>query len=156
MIQANTERATSRGILAFIAIAYALSVALSLLIGLTGGHESALIPLSYLSMFLPAFAVLLVATASSSASAQSPYPSKPVRIISIFAPGGGNDVICRLVAQKLSERFKQQVYVENRVGANGIIGSEAAARSPPDGYTITLIPSGHAVNASMYRKLPFD
>jgi len=88
--------------------------------------------------------------------AQTAYPAKPVRIISIFAPGGGNDVICRLVAQKLTERLKQQVIVENRVGANGIIGSEATARSAPDGYTFTLIPSGHAVNASMYRKLPFD
>ena len=88
--------------------------------------------------------------------AQTAYPAKPVRIISIFAPGGGNYVICRLVAQKLTERLKQQVIVENRVGANGIIGSEATARSAPDGYTFTLIPSGHAVNASMYRKLPFD
>jgi tripartite-type tricarboxylate transporter receptor subunit TctC len=90
------------------------------------------------------------------ASAQSTYPLKPIRIISIFAAGGGNDVICRLVAQKLSERLKQQVYVENRIGANGIIGTELAARSAPDGYTFTLIPSGHTVNASMYRKLPFD
>lgn len=90
------------------------------------------------------------------ALAQSTYPSKPVRIISIFAPGGGNDVICRLVAQQLTERLKQQVIVENRVGANGIVGTEAAARSAPDGYTFTLIPSGHTVNASMYKKLPFD
>ena len=88
--------------------------------------------------------------------AQSAYPSKPVRIISIFAPGGGNDVICRLVAQQLTERLKQQVIVENRVGANGIVGTEVAARSAPDGYTFTLIPSGHTVNASMYKKLPFD
>ena len=100
------------------------------------------------------FALCLIAP--SPLFAQSGYPAKPIRIISIFAPGGGNDVICRLVAQKLSERVKQQVYVENRVGANGIIGSEATARSAPDGYTIALIPSGHAVNASMYRKLPFD
>ena len=103
-----------------------------------------------------AITLTLLSTWHAAAMAQSAYPSKPIRIISIFAPGGGNDVICRLVAQKLSERVKQQVYVENRVGANGIIGSEAAARSAPDGYTITLIPSGHAVNASMYRKLPFD
>ena len=88
--------------------------------------------------------------------AQSAYPAKPIRIISIFAPSGGNDVICRLVAQQLTERLKQQVIVENRVGANGIVGSEAAARSAPDGYTFTLIPSGHTVNASMYKKLPFD
>lgn len=90
------------------------------------------------------------------ASAQQAYPSRPVRIISIFPPGGGNDVICRTVAQKLTDNLKQQVIVENRPGANGIIGTEAAARSAPDGYTITLIPSGHAVNASLYRKLPYD
>lgn len=93
---------------------------------------------------------------TSPAFAQSAYPNKPIRIISIFAPGGGNDVICRLVAQQLTERLKQQVIVENRVGANGIVGTEAAARSAPDGYTFTLIPSGHTVNASMYKKLPFD
>ena len=84
------------------------------------------------------------------------YPSRPIRIISIFPPGGGNDILCRAVAQKVTENLKQQVIVENRPGANGIIGTEVAARSAPDGYTITLIPSGHAVNASLYRKLPYD
>ena len=103
-----------------------------------------------------AAALLACAALAAPACAQQAYPSKPVRIISIFAPGGGNDVICRLVAQQLTERFKQQVIVENRVGANGIVGSEVAARSAPDGYTFTLIPSGHTVNASMYKKLPFD
>ena len=90
------------------------------------------------------------------AAAQPAYPSKPVRIISPFAPGGGNDALCRIVAQKLAEELKQQVIVENRAGANGIVGTEIAARSAPDGYTIVLIPSGHAVNATLYRKLPFD
>ena len=90
------------------------------------------------------------------AAAQQAYPSKPVRIISPFPPGGGNDALCRIVAQKLVEGLKQQVIVENRAGANGIVGTEVAARSAPDGYTIVLIPSGHAVNATLYRKLPFD
>ena len=103
-----------------------------------------------------AAALLACAALAAPVCAQQAYPSKPVRIISIFAPGGGNDVICRLVAQQLTERLKQQVIVENRVGANGIVGSEVAARSAPDGYTFTLIPSGHTVNASMYKKLPFD
>jgi len=85
-----------------------------------------------------------------------PYPSRPVRIISPFAPGGGNDALCRILSQRLGENLKQQVIVENRAGANGIVGTEVAARSAPDGYTIVLIPSGHAVNASLYRKLPFD
>lgn len=89
-------------------------------------------------------------------SAQQPYPSKPIRMISPFAPGGGNDILCRTIAQKLTENLKQQIIVENRPGANGIIGTEAAARSAPDGYTIVLIPSGHAVNASLHRKLPYD
>ena len=101
-------------------------------------------------------AAALILVWHAPALAQNAYPTKPIRIISIFAPGGGNDVICRLVAQQLTERLKQQVIVENRVGANGIVGSEAAARSAPDGYTFTLIPSGHTVNASMYKKLPFD
>ena len=85
-----------------------------------------------------------------------PYPSRPVRIISPFAPGGGNDALCRILSQRLGENLKQQVIVENRAGANGIVGTEVAARSAPDGYTIVLIPSGHAVNVSLYRKLPFD
>jgi tripartite-type tricarboxylate transporter receptor subunit TctC len=91
--------------------------------------------------------------------AQAPaqqYPSRPVRIISPFAPGGGNDALCRIISQRLGENLKQQVIVENRAGANGIVGAEVAARSAPDGYTIVLIPSGHAVNASLYKKLPFD
>lgn len=88
--------------------------------------------------------------------AQPSYPSKPIRIISPFAPGGGNDTICRIVAPKVSESLKQQVIIDSRPGANGIVGTDVAARSAPDGYTIILIPSGHAVNASLYRKLPYD
>lgn len=84
------------------------------------------------------------------------YPSKPIRIISPFAAGGGNDVICRLVATKLTETMKQQVIVETKAGASGIIGTEAAARAAPDGYTIVLVPSGHTVNATLYKKLPYD
>ena len=84
------------------------------------------------------------------------YPAKPIRVISIFAPGGGNDTISRIFAAKLGESFMQQVIVENRPGANGIVGTEVAARSAPDGHTITLIPSGHAVNVSLYKKLPYD
>jgi tripartite-type tricarboxylate transporter receptor subunit TctC len=105
---------------------------------------------------LALFAVTFVLVAPQPATAQTAYPARPIRIISIFPPGGGNDGICRAVAQKITETMKQQVIVENRPGANVIIGTEAAARAAPDGYTITLIPSGHAVNASLYKKLPFD
>ena len=99
---------------------------------------------------------LILAAWHAPAAAQPAYPAKPMRIISPFPPGGGNDLLCRAVAQKLTENLKQQVIVENRPGANGIIGTEAAARSAPDGYTIVLIPSGHTVNPSVYRKLPYD
>jgi tripartite-type tricarboxylate transporter receptor subunit TctC len=99
--------------------------------------------------------VSCIVAACPAAFAQA-YPSKPVRIVSIFAPGGGNDVISRTIAVKLGENLKQQVIVENRPGANGIVGTEITARAAPDGYTIALIPSGHAVNASLYKKLPYD
>jgi len=99
---------------------------------------------------------VLLAAITLPAFAQQSYPSKPVRIVSPFPPGGGNDALCRTIAPKLSENLKQQVIIENRAGANGIVGTEVAARSAPDGYTIVLIPSGHAVNASLYKKLPFD
>jgi tripartite-type tricarboxylate transporter receptor subunit TctC len=88
--------------------------------------------------------------------AMAQYPAKPIRIISPFAAGGGNDVISRTVGAKMSESLKQPVIVETRAGANGIVGTEAAARAAPDGYTIILIPSNHAVNASLYKKLPYD
>jgi tripartite-type tricarboxylate transporter receptor subunit TctC len=100
--------------------------------------------------------VLAAAAWHVPACAQQAYPVKPIRIISPFAPGGGNDALARTVAHKLTENLKQQVIVESRPGANGIIGTEAAARAAPDGYTLVLIPSGHTVNPSIYKKLPFD
>jgi tripartite-type tricarboxylate transporter receptor subunit TctC len=104
---------------------------------------------------LPPSALVLLLAFAAPANGQQ-YPVKPVRIVSIFPPGGGNDTICRIVAPRLGEQLKQQVIVENRAGANGIVGSEVVARSAPDGYTITLVPSGHAVNATLYKKLPYD
>jgi tripartite-type tricarboxylate transporter receptor subunit TctC len=90
------------------------------------------------------------------AGAQS-YPSKPVRMIVPSTPGGGPDIMARAVGQKLSEAWGQTVVVENRGGAGGIIGSEAAAKAPPDGYTLVMANAGsHAVNASLYAKLPYD
>lgn len=84
------------------------------------------------------------------------YPSKPIRIIVAFAPGGGGDIIARLIAQKLSERWGQAVVVDNRPGAVGIIGTEIAAKAPPDGYAINLAGVNFAINASFFAKLPYD
>jgi tripartite-type tricarboxylate transporter receptor subunit TctC len=90
------------------------------------------------------------------ADAQS-YPSKPVRVVSTFSPGGTNDLLSRLVAQKLTERFGKPVVVENRIGANGIVGTQAVAKAAPDGYTLMMGNSAtHGINPSVYRKLPYD
>jgi len=85
-----------------------------------------------------------------------PYPSKPIRLIVAFAPGGGGDIIARLIGQKLSERSGQAVVVDNRPGAVGIIGTEIAAKAPPDGYAIYLAGVNFAINASFFSKLPYD
>jgi len=104
---------------------------------------------------LRTFAFLLV-LACSGAWAQG-YPAKPVRIIVPFAPGGATDIVTRLLAQKLTETWGQSVIVENRSGAGGNIGGEAAARSTPDGYTLFMT-SGSIVTANqyIYKKMSFD
>jgi tripartite-type tricarboxylate transporter receptor subunit TctC len=85
------------------------------------------------------------------------YPAKPVRLIVPFAAGGGNDTVARVIAQQLSSSLRQQVVVENRPGAGGIVGAEAAARSAPDGYTLFLGGVGSlAVNPNLVRKLSYD
>jgi tripartite-type tricarboxylate transporter receptor subunit TctC len=83
------------------------------------------------------------------------YPTKPIRIIAPFAPGGGTDFIARIAAQKLSEGMGQQVIVDNRPGAGGSLGAELGARAVPDGYTYTLIAGSYSVNPSIY-KIAFD
>ena len=94
--------------------------------------------------------------ASTTALAQQDYPAKPIRMIVGVAPGGATDILARAVGARLSEAFKQQVIVENRPGANHIIGGELTAKSARDGYTLQMIPEGFVINASVYAKLPFD
>ncbi|WP_454758022.1 Bug family tripartite tricarboxylate transporter substrate binding protein [Cupriavidus campinensis] len=108
---------------------------------------------------LPAFAGMAVAltlAAVGSAHADT-YPSKPIQMIVPQAPGGTNDIVARLVAADLSQRLGQQVVVENRPGAGGNIGTQAAARATADGYTLLMtISSTQAINPSLYRQIPFD
>ena len=96
-----------------------------------------------------------VALAAHDATAQTTFPVRPVRMVVGFAPGGGTDIIARLVAQKLGERWGQAVMVDNRPGASGNIGAELVARSVPDGYTLLMAFSSHASNPAL-SKLPFD
>jgi len=97
---------------------------------------------------------ILMAVAAS-AAAQQAYPNKPIRFITPYAPGGSTTVMARLVGQKLSERWGQQVFVDNRPGGNTIIGTEALVKSPPDGYTILLVASTHVILSNL-TTTPYD
>ncbi len=99
-------------------------------------------------------ALALQAQAQNDPSAD--YPSKPVRILVGFTPGGGPDITARQIAQKLGEIWKQQVVVENRPGAGGTIAASMVARANPDGYTLLSVSSAHAIGAAIYPKLPYD
>ena len=101
-------------------------------------------------------AVMACLAATSAALAQS-YPSKPVRMIVPYPAGGGTDIAARWICQKLSERFNQQVIVDNRAGANGNLGTQSVARAAPDGYVIGMATPGPVtVGPSLYRDLPYD
>jgi tripartite-type tricarboxylate transporter receptor subunit TctC len=99
------------------------------------------------------FAALVVG--AGSAGAQDKYPARAVRLIVPFAPGGGADISARTIATKLTERFREQVIVDNRPGAGGNVGVEIASKSPPDGYTLLLVSSSYGANPALY-KLSFD
>ncbi len=103
---------------------------------------------------LALFAVSLAAIADP--ASPDTYPNKPIRIIVPFPAGGSADTLSRIIGQKMTESWGQQVLVDNRPGAGGNIGTDAAAKSAPDGYTLLLTPSSIASNPSLYRKLPYD
>lgn len=104
---------------------------------------------------LVAIGIVLTAVLGVSAQAQE-YPVRPIRFIVSYPPGGPADILARSLAQKLGEGLGQQVLVDNRGGANGNIGAEIAAKSPPDGYTIFMMTSSHAANVTLYPKLGYD
>jgi tripartite-type tricarboxylate transporter receptor subunit TctC len=84
------------------------------------------------------------------------YPAKTIRLVVPASPGGGSDVISRILIQRMSESMGRQIVIDNRAGANNIIGTEMVARAPADGYTLVFVAAPHAVNPSMYRNIPFD
>jgi tripartite-type tricarboxylate transporter receptor subunit TctC len=100
--------------------------------------------------------IVLLAFAQIAAHAQSPYPTRPIRIVVPTSPPGGADVVARSIAQPMSERLGQQVYVENRAGASTMLGGEIAARAPADGYTLLMGISTLAINPATFRKVPYD
>jgi len=99
---------------------------------------------------------LAIGLASIPAHAQAPYPSRPIRIVIPFGPGGFADITVRLLAQKLTERTGAQVVIENRPGAGGIVAASSVLSSPPDGYTLFVFSSGIALSKSLLKSMPFD
>ena len=104
---------------------------------------------------IAAVAAVMLA-AGGAASAQSPFPSKPVHIFVPYAAGGAVDILTRTLGDVVSKQWGQIVVVENRPGAGGVIASQALAASPPDGYTLIMVASGHATNPFLYPKIPYD
>lgn len=108
-------------------------------------------------MFAIRLCMLVLASAFSLPAATQTFPAKPVRIVVPQAPGGATDVFARLIGQKLGAKWGQPVVVENRAGAAGVLGTDAVAKSPADGYTLLVTYEGsQAVNQTLYAKLPFD
>jgi tripartite-type tricarboxylate transporter receptor subunit TctC len=95
----------------------------------------------------------LVAAADAAAEA---FPTRPIRLIVPYPPGGGTDIVGRVLGQKLHESLGQPFVIDNRGGAGGTIGTAVAAKSAPDGYTLLLVPTSHVINPSIYAKLPYD
>jgi tripartite-type tricarboxylate transporter receptor subunit TctC len=95
-------------------------------------------------------------TAVGAASAQSSFPAKPVHIFVPYAAGGGVDILARTLGDVVSRQWSQTVVVENRPGAGGLVASQALVTSPPDGYTLIVVASGHATNPFLYPKIPYD
>jgi tripartite-type tricarboxylate transporter receptor subunit TctC len=106
--------------------------------------------------FRVAVASAAMLAAGGLASAQSPFPSKPLHIFVPYSAGGGVDILARTLGDVVSRQWGQGVVVENRPGAGGVVASQALAAAPPDGYTLIVVASGHATNPFLYEKLPYD
>lgn len=105
-----------------------------------------------------ASAFVLLGTALCAGAAELPrdYPNRPVRLIVPFPPGGSNDILGRFMAARLTDKLGQQVIVDNRGGADGLIGSDIAARAAPDGHTLLIVSTSYAMNPAIHKKMPFD
>src|SRR4030088_2072281 len=101
-------------------------------------------------------AAIVAMSAAGGAAAQSPFPSKPVHVFVPYAAGGGVDILARTLGDVVSRQWGQTVVVENRPGAGGVVASQALVASPPDGYTLIVVASGHATNPFLYPKIPYD
>jgi tripartite-type tricarboxylate transporter receptor subunit TctC len=101
-------------------------------------------------------ACALLALGCTLPAAHAEYPDRPIRIIVPFTPGGSTDILARMIGQKLTEAWGQQVVADNRPGANGVVAADIAAKSNPDGHTLMFVAIGHAINPILQKKLPYD
>jgi tripartite-type tricarboxylate transporter receptor subunit TctC len=101
-------------------------------------------------------ACVLLALGCALPAAHAEYPDRPIRIIVPFTPGGSTDILARMIGQKLTEAWGQQVVADNRPGANGVVAADIAAKSNPDGHTLMFVAIGHAINPILQKKLPYD
>jgi tripartite-type tricarboxylate transporter receptor subunit TctC len=97
-----------------------------------------------------------VTSLPAAANATDVYPTRPIHLIVPYPPGGGTDIVGRLLGEKLGASLKQPIVVDNRGGAGGVLGTEVVAKAAPDGYTLLLVPTSHVINPSIYAKLPYD
>ena len=107
-------------------------------------------------MILRMFAILGLSVTLATPVAAADYPDHPIKLIVPTSPGGINDIVARLIQPKLSAALKQPIVIENRSGANNIIGTDFVAKSPPDGYTLLIVQASHSVNPAVQAKMPFD
>ena len=121
---------------------------------LRGGRRTFFKGVNAVRRFLVVAAMLL--SGAAAVQAQAPYPNKPIRVVIPFGPGGFADITMRLVGQKLSERTGQQVVIENRPSAGGVIAAAAVTSAAPDGYTLFVLSSGIALSKSLLKSMPFD
>ena len=107
------------------------------------------------ALILAGVGLLSIVAGWHSPAVAEDYPSRPIRLIIPFPPGGSNDVVGRIIANQLSGKLGQTIFVDNRAGAGGVVGSDIAAKSAPDGYTLLVISLAHAVDPWIYKE-PFD
>jgi tripartite-type tricarboxylate transporter receptor subunit TctC len=108
------------------------------------------------ALYIPAIALAVFVSAPAFSQNSASYPSRPIRVIVPFAPGGGLDISTRLIAQKLTEKWGQNIVVDSRPGAATVVGSDIAAKAAPDGYTLLMITTTFAINPGLYPKLPYN
>jgi tripartite-type tricarboxylate transporter receptor subunit TctC len=106
--------------------------------------------------FLTMLAACLFAAALAAPAGAQDFPTRPIRLVVPFGPGGGSDIVSRIIAQRLQEKLGQPVVVENRPGAGGIVGNDAIARAEPDGYTIGIMTAGQIIASVMRKQMPYD